>query len=33
MDRVLHDKMDVLGTPQASSTESFVSLSLFLAQI
>ena len=29
-DRVIHDSMDVLGRPQGSYPESFVSLSFFL---
>ena len=32
-DRVTFDDMDVLGRPQGSYPESFVSLSLFLADI
>ena len=32
-DRVIHDIMDVLGRPQGSYPESFVSLSLFLAEL
>ena len=32
-DRVILDNMDDLGSPQVSYPESFVSLSLFLAEI
>ena len=32
-DRVMLDDMDVLGRPQGSYPETFVSLSLFLAEI
>ena len=32
-DRVILDNMDYLGRPQISYPESFVSLSLFLAEI
>ena len=32
-DRVIFDNMDDLGRPQGSYPESFVSLSLFLAEI
>ena len=31
--RVIHDILDVVGRPQGSYPESFVSLSLFLAEI
>ena len=32
-DRVIHDVLDVLGKPQGTYAESFVALSLFLADI
>ena len=31
-DRVIYDVLDVLGRPQGSYAESFVALSLFLAE-
>ena len=31
--RVIHDVLDVVGRPQGSYTESFVSISLLLAEI